>query len=126
MSRCAGKSGRRRTCRDPRRSPMSPTPPSETLSPSWSGSDRLVARVVAQPLQQFLRTETASGIVLLAAAVVALIWANSPWASSYDQLWSTELSVHLGALHVDESMRDWVNDLAMALFFFVAGLEIKR
>jgi len=96
------------------------------LKSQWSASDRLVARAVAQPLQQFLRTEASSGIVLAACAALALVWANSPWEASYDQLWSTRVSVGIGGFSVDEDLRHWVNDLAMALFFFVVGLEIKR
>jgi NhaA family Na+:H+ antiporter len=97
-----------------------------SLNPSWSESEGLVARTVAQPLQQFLRTEASSGILLAVAAVTAIVWANSPWSASYEDLWTTELSLHLGSLELEEDLRHWVNDLAMGLFFFVAGLEIKR
>jgi hypothetical protein len=53
-----------------------------SIRPSWSDSARPVPRLVLQPLQTFLRTEQAGGILLLAAAVVALLWANSPWQAS--------------------------------------------
>jgi NhaA family Na+:H+ antiporter len=66
-----------------------------------------------QAVRRFLAAEATGGIVLLGAAVVALVWANSPWSSSYESLWSTEV-------------RHWVNDGLMAVFFFVVGLEIKR
>jgi NhaA family Na+:H+ antiporter len=92
----------------------------------WSSSNGLVARAVAQPLQQFIRLEAASGIVLAAGAMVALVWANSAWSGSYTQLWQTPISLGIGSFHIEEDLRHWVNDLAMALFFFVAGLEIKR
>ncbi len=105
---------------------MPPNPHHPQLRTPWSGSDRLLARVLAQPLQQFVRTEAAGGMVLLAAAVAALVWANSPWSSSYEQVWNTELAVRIGNWQLTHVLRDWVNDLAMALFFFVAGLEIKR
>jgi NhaA family Na+:H+ antiporter len=85
-----------------------------------------VPRVVVQPLQRFLDTEVAGGVVLLAAAVVAIAWANSPWAESYVRLWHTDLSVTVGDLALHGDLQHWINDLAMALFFFVAGLEIKR
>lgn len=92
----------------------------------WSSSDGLMARAIAQPLQQFIRTEAASGIVLVVGALVALVWANSVWSGSYNQLWETPISLRVGSFHIDEDLRHVVNDLAMALFFFVAGLEIKR
>jgi NhaA family Na+:H+ antiporter len=81
--------------------------------PIWMASDRRLARYVGRPIAGFLKVEAAGGIVLLFAAVVALVWANSPWSSSYESLWSTEV-------------RHWVNDGLMAVFFFVVGLEIKR
>lgn len=98
----------------------------DDLTEPWAKSDGLIPRVLAQPVQQFLDTEAASGIVLLAAAVIAVAWASSPWSTSYGQLWSTEFTVGTAGVHLTESLRHWVNDLAMALFFFVAGLEIKR
>ena len=68
-----------------------------------------------------------SGLLALVAAVVALVWANSPWQASYYALWSTELNVELGDLvHLDLTLGEWVNDALMALFFFVVSLEIKR
>ena len=87
---------------------------------------RPVRSVVLAPLQSFLHTEIASGVVLLAAALVALIWANSGAHASYDALWETPLSLRIGAFEIAEDLRHWVNDLLMALFFFVVGLEIKR
>jgi NhaA family Na+:H+ antiporter len=82
--------------------------------------------VLVQPLQRFLDTEASGGIVLLVAAAVAIVWANTSHAQGYHELWSTEVSVGVGSLHVSEDLRHWINDLGMALFFFVAGLEIKR
>ncbi|MGH8976702.1 MAG: Na+/H+ antiporter NhaA, partial [Acidimicrobiia bacterium] len=79
-----------------------------------------------RPLRDFLRTESAGGVALVAATVVALVWANSPWKASYFDLWNTHLSVSLGARTLDLTLRDWINDGLMALFFFVVGLEIKR
>jgi Na+:H+ antiporter, NhaA family len=100
--------------------------PEEKLRVPWSGSARPVPRLVLQPLQTFLRTEEAGGILLLAAATIALIWANSPWRSSYDALWHTQLTIGLGAWSLAEDLQHWVNDALMALFFLVVGLEIKR
>jgi len=81
---------------------------------------------LASPLREFIATENASAIVLLAATVAALVWANSPWSSSYEQLWGTELAVRLGGAELSLDLRHWINDGLMALFFFVVGLEIRR
>ncbi len=99
----------------------------DEVRPPWSGSDRLVPRRVVQPLQEFLQTATASASLLLVAAIVAVVWASSPWKAGYDALFSTELSVRLGSLlHLDEDLLFWVNDGLMAVYFLVIGLEIKR
>ncbi|MGH9186808.1 MAG: Na+/H+ antiporter NhaA [Acidimicrobiales bacterium] len=95
---------------------------------AWSESDRFVPRRVAQPMQRFMALEAAGGAVMLAAATVALGWANSPWHESYSQLWSTPIDVRVGGLiQLDHlSLQTWVNDALMAVFFLLAGLEIKR
>ncbi len=102
-----------------------PDPPSE-LRPTWAASDRFVPRTVLRPLQDFLNTSTASATLLLAAAVVALVWANSPWREAYASLWHTEISLGVGSWAIADDLRTWVNDGLMALFFLVVGLEIKR
>ena len=75
------------------------------LRPSWSASDRRIPRRVVRPLQAFLSQETAAGVLLVAAAVLALGWANSPWASAYERLWSTPMSIRLGSLTIAEDLR---------------------
>jgi NhaA family Na+:H+ antiporter len=82
--------------------------------------------VFIAPLRNFLRTESAGGVVLVVAALVALVWANSPWKASYEELWHTRLAISLGDRSLDLDLREWVNDGLMAIFFFVVGLEIKR
>jgi len=77
-------------------------------------------------LRAFLHHEAFGGILLLACAVIALAWANSPWKDAYDDLWRTELTLGTVYFHLTESLRHWVNDGLMAIFFFVVGLEIKR
>jgi NhaA family Na+:H+ antiporter len=94
--------------------------------PTWLASDRLLARVVGRPVARFLAVESAGGILLLAATVVALVWANSPWQASYDDLWHTVVSVQFGGTTVSDDLRHWINDGLMAVFFLVVGLEIKR
>jgi len=80
----------------------------------------------ARPLQQFLRTEAGSASVLLAATLVALIWANSPFGDLYEEVWTTELAFVAGGAELREDLRHWVNDGLMVFFFFVVGLEIRR
>jgi NhaA family Na+:H+ antiporter len=92
----------------------------------WSRTDRLIPRVVLRPLQDFLTTSVAGGVVLLMAVVVALAWANSPWQDAYRRLWIAELGVRVGGWSLELDLRHWVNDLLMGLFFVVVGLEVKR
>ncbi|MCW2969650.1 MAG: nhaA [Solirubrobacterales bacterium] len=84
------------------------------------------ARNLAAPVRDFLGTETGSAIVLLAAAVVALIWANAPWSSSYETLWTTKLTITIGGGGISADLRHWVNEGLMTFFFLVVGLEAKR
>ncbi len=108
----------------------SPDPPEQRDSvwrhgPVYTESDRTLARLVARPVREFLRVEAAGSVVLLAAAVVALVWANSPWAAAYDEFWHTTLTLDLGVIRLENSLQHWVNDGLMVIFFFVVGLEIK-
>ncbi len=84
------------------------------------------ARNLAAPVRDFLRTETAGAAALLAATVVALLWANSPWWESYESVWETELSIRLGGDGIAMDLRHWVNEGLMTFFFLVVGLEAKR
>jgi len=97
------------------------------LHHAWSESDRFVPRVFVRPLQRFMEIEAAGGAIMMVAAVMAMVWANSPWQAGYEALWETRLDLGLGELvHVDLTLRQWVNDGLMTIFFFVVGLEIKR
>jgi Na+/H+ antiporter NhaA len=84
------------------------------------------ARNVAAPVRDFLGTETGSASGLLAGAVIALVWANSPWSHSYESLWATKLAVSIGDYGIALDLRHWVNEGLMTLFFLVVGLEAKR
>ena len=84
------------------------------------------ARNVAAPVRDFLNTESGSAIVLLGATVAALLWANSPWSSSYESVWTTKLSIQLGGDGISLELREWLNQGLMTLFFLVVGLEAKR
>jgi Na+/H+ antiporter NhaA len=84
------------------------------------------ARNLGAPVRDFLSTETGGAVVLVGAALVALVWANSPWPHSYESFWDTRLSLSLGGHTLSASLRQWVNEGLMALFFLVVGLEAKR
>lgn len=75
-------------------------------------------------LRQQLRDETTGGAVLLVAAAVAMVWANSPWSSSYTALINTVVGIP--ALHLDLTFATWAADGLLAVFFFVVGLELKH
>jgi NhaA family Na+:H+ antiporter len=96
------------------------------MSRERTGPDADERHRLIRPLVDFLRTEAAGGVALVAAAIVALLWANSPWDASYVDVWTTHLAVALGDWELDLELRDWINDGLMVLFFFVVGLEIKR
>lgn len=98
----------------------------ERLHRTWVDSDRAVPARFVRPLLRFTHVEAAGGGVLLVAAIVAIAWANAPFGESYATFWDTHLTVDLGPLHFDESLKHVVNDALMVIFFFVVGLEIKR
>jgi Na+/H+ antiporter NhaA len=82
-------------------------------------------RNLQTPLRAFLQTETGSAAVLLAGVVAALVWANADLAS-YEQVWTTTLSIRIGGAGVSQDLRGWIDTGLMALFFFVIGLEARR
>ncbi|MDQ1630536.1 MAG: Na+:H+ antiporter, NhaA family [Frankiaceae bacterium] len=82
---------------------------------SWTEDNRVAA---------VLRKETIGGLLLLVGSLVALVWSNSPWSAAYQDLRDT--TVGPGALHLDLSLATWAADGLLAIFFFVAGLELKR
>jgi NhaA family Na+:H+ antiporter len=84
-----------------------------------------VERIV-RPFQDFAHKQSSGGILLIIATVVAFVWANSPWAESYSNLWHTKLTVGIGDFSLTEDLTHWINDGLMAVFFLVVGLEIKR
>jgi NhaA family Na+:H+ antiporter len=86
---------------------------------------RPAVRVIA-PLRDFLATQAAGGALLAAAAVVAVVWANSPVQASYHEFWESEVALRLAGHELVLDLRHVVNDGLMTLFFFVVGLEIKR
>ena len=79
-----------------------------------------------RPLRAFAELEAAGGILLIACTVIALVWANSPWAASYAYLWHIHLTFGFGRAQLSEELHFWVNDGLMSVFFLFVGLEIKR
>ena len=78
----------------------------------------------ARRIAEILRTESVGGLLLVAAAIVALAWANSPWGDAYTALGEVRLGP--AGLHLDLTLAQWAADGLLAVFFFVAGLELKR
>ena len=94
---------------------------------TWASSERFVPRNFVRPFVRFTRVEAASGIVLLATAAMALVWANSPWSDIYHRVFEeTRVAFGIGPLELNETLGHFINDGLMAIFFFVVGLEIKR
>ena len=93
--------------------------PEQTLSArgSWSETRRVI---------DILQKETTGGALLLAAAAVALIWANSPWSARYHELTAMQIGTDDFGLHLNLSLGSWAADGLLAIFFFVVGLELKR
>jgi NhaA family Na+:H+ antiporter len=100
----------------------------ESLRHTWSESERFIPRVVVQPLQRFMDLGAASAVVMLVAAAVAVLWANSPFGESYRAFFDAQVQIVVGPWDglSSLSIREWLNDGAMTLFFFVVALEIKR
>ena len=87
---------------------------------------RRVFRALARPLERFLAIQAASGIVLVIVAAIALVWANSPWASSYRAAWSATIAFTVGGHDLGTTTHVLVDDVLMSIFFLVVGLEIRR
>lgn len=77
-------------------------------------------------IRQFLRLEAASGVMLISAAIVALLMANTPLQGRYQEFLDLPISVRIAALTIDKPLLLWINDGLMAIFFLVVGLEVKR
>ena len=105
-------------------------PDRQELPASWAESHRFVPRAFVQPALSFMRLEASGGILMLLAAVLAIVLANGPWADGYFGFFDTRIEIAFGDFHFQHlselTVREWVNDALMVLFFFVVGLEIKR
>ncbi len=94
-------------------------------SETRAGKTALLAQL-SGPVRHFLHTEAGSAGLLLAATVLAVLWANSPWSGLYESLWATEASLSFSDARLEMDLGHWLNDGLMALFFFVVGLEVRR
>ena len=86
-----------------------------------------VDKWIINPVNRFISKASTGGIVLIIAAIMAIIMANSPWSEWYYSIWKYKVSIGLGSdLNLNMSLHHWINDGLMAVFFFVIGLELKR
>ncbi len=85
-----------------------------------------VDKYIVNPVNHFISKSTTSGMVLFVAAVVAIFFANSPWAEAYHSIWKHQIGFSFGDFELKMSLHHWINDGLMAIFFFVVGLELKR
>ena len=95
-----------------------------------SGQDlprvQLLTQRAFATVERFMHIQAASGIVLLVAACIAMIWANTVFAPSYHALWHMPLSIGLGELSFTQPLHFWINDVLMTVFFLVVGMEVRR
>jgi NhaA family Na+:H+ antiporter len=90
-------------------------------APLEKAFDRIVT-----PFEEFIHNEAASGLLVMACAAIALIIANSPLHTLYEDMLHAPIGITIGGWSISKSIHHWINDALMAMFFFVVGLEIKR
>ena len=95
------------------------------MKPTWNIEERFIDRL-ARPFQIFAAHKLSGAVLLLTATVVAVAWANSPWAEFYHHWLHTKLTLSVGPFGLSKSVSHWIADGLMGIFFFVVGLEIKR
>ena len=86
----------------------------------------MISEKIVSPFQKFVKIESFSGILLMAATIVALVWANSPLSESYQSIWQYKVGFTTQHFELYKPLILWINDGLMAVFFFLIGLEIKR
>jgi NhaA family Na+:H+ antiporter len=89
-------------------------------------SKRSKIDLILKPVEQYMHHESTAGVLLLFSALIAIVWANSPWSEAYFHLWEYKISIQVGSYGITNSVHHWINDGLMAMFFFVIGLELKR
>lgn len=85
-----------------------------------------ITQLIADPFERFLKLQSSGGLLLILATVIAMVWSNSGYSTSYFSLWEQHLSIDFGSFKFSRSLHWWINDGLMTIFFFVVGLEIKR
>ncbi len=103
-----------------------PAPGRSAVPPETWAPARAAARALASPILRILQIEAASGLLLMAATAIALIWANTQWSAFYAALWHTPLGLSFGDWSFVRPLEFWINDGLMTVFFLVVGLEIRR
>ncbi len=88
--------------------------------------ENTIGKMIITPFQKFARIEGLGGILLFAATVIAILWANSPWGDIYQSIWEYKIGFDSDTFELSKPTMLWVNDALMAVFFFLIGLEIKR
>lgn len=86
----------------------------------------MIKKILLTPLQKFVNTGSLAGMLLFGTAIVALIWANSPYSDYYEKLWQLKLGISFENHELKKPLILWINDGLMAIFFFLIGLELKR
>lgn len=86
----------------------------------------MIQKNILSPFQKFVKIESFSGILLLTATIIALVWANSTFGDSYQSLWQYKIGFTTQNFELNKPLILWINDGLMAIFFFLIGLEIKR
>jgi NhaA family Na+:H+ antiporter len=81
---------------------------------------------LTRPFARFLSIQAGGGVILLLFTVAALVLSNSPWAHHFENVWETSVGLNLGSFEFARSLREWINDGLMTLFFFLVALELKR
>lgn len=79
-----------------------------------------------RPFHDLLRDQSTGGVLLFVVAVIAMVWANSPWKESHHHLWEHTMAISFDAWKVERTLNHWINDGLMAMFFFLVDLELKR
>ena len=100
--------------------------PRGSKAPKTFNAPHYLLDAVRTPIQRFIHTEEIGAMVLLAAAVTAILWVNSPFSDSYFELWATRIDFDIGVFAIHHDLKSFAKEGLMAIFFFVVGLEIKR
>jgi NhaA family Na+:H+ antiporter len=86
----------------------------------------MIKKTLLTPFQKFVKIESFSGVLLIIATLIALIWANSQFSDTYQSIWQSKVGFSTPFLELQKPLILWINDGLMAIFFFLIGLEIKR